>query len=95
MSIDAALYLESLFGDPPAAATLHRGRTETDTEGELLSPFLWFIRRPDCHGRIGWESPDVPEWQRWWARFDFDELPELPEGLSIPLDDAGPPRLPR
>lgn len=95
MSNDAALYLESLFGDPPEAMTFNNaGLGEVDAD--LLSPMLWFIRRPDCHGQIGWESPDLPEWQRWWARCDFDDLPELPDGLSLRMDDdRGPPRQPR
>ena len=32
---------------------------------------------------MGWEAPNLPEWQRWWARRDFEDLPEVPAGVSL------------
>ncbi len=42
---------------------------------EALS-FADWVFRPDAHGRLGWETPDLDEADRWWARADFDDLPE-------------------
>ncbi len=47
------------------------------------TPFDGWIQRPDCAGRWGWERPDLAEWQRWWARSTFDDLPEVPEGFQF------------
>jgi hypothetical protein len=43
--------------------------------------FAGWVPRQDCHGRMGWEAPDLPDWQCWWARADFDDLPELADVL--------------
>ena len=45
--------------------------------------FADWVRRPGCHGRMGWEAPGIPESDRWWARCDFDDLPEVPEGFRL------------
>ena len=37
--------------------------------------FADWVLRPDCHGRMGWEAPDLPEADRWWAHCMFDDLP--------------------
>jgi len=29
--------------------------------------FPRWVRRPDVSGRMGWEAPDLPERERWWA----------------------------
>jgi len=42
------------------------------------SRFAGWVRRPDCRGRMGWELPRLPEAARWWARCEFDDLPEPP-----------------
>jgi hypothetical protein len=34
-----------------------------------------WIRRQDCQGRWGWERADLSEKNRWWARWDFEDLP--------------------
>jgi hypothetical protein len=39
-------------------------------------PFAQWVHRPDVHSRMGWERPDLSEADRWWARYDFEELPE-------------------
>jgi len=54
-----------------------------DDRAEQPDPFADWVRRPDCHGRMGWEAPDLADWQRWWGRFDFDGLPEVPEGFCL------------
>ena len=47
------------------------------------TPFADWVRRPDCHGRMGWEAPGLPESDRWWARCDFDDLPVVPEDFRL------------
>jgi len=32
---------------------------------------------PDRAGRMGWEPAGLPVWKRWWARFEFNDLPTL------------------
>jgi hypothetical protein len=55
------------------------GRQHDDDGGR----FADWVRRPDAHGRMGWEAPDLPESDRWWAWCDFDALP-LP-GAGCPV----------
>ena len=38
--------------------------------------FSTWVLRPDFKGRLGWEPPDLPEAERWWAEYEFDDLPE-------------------
>jgi len=45
--------------------------------------FAGWVRRQDVTGLWGWEAPGLPEWQRWWARFRFNDLPEVPEGFRF------------
>ena len=42
------------------------------------SRFAGWVQRPDATGRMGWEAPNLPGWQRWWAGSTFEELPDLP-----------------
>ena len=50
---------------------------------EPADPFADWVQRPDYHGRMGWEAPNLPEWQRWWARCDFNDLPVVSEGFRM------------
>jgi len=43
--------------------------------------FSRWIRRPDYHGRMGWEPPGLPESARWWARCDFEDLLRGPSAI--------------
>ena len=52
------------------------------------NPFTDWVRRPDCHGRMGWEAPDLPEWRRWWDHSDFEDLPPVPEGFRFDAVEA-------
>jgi len=58
---------KSLFDSPPEASDPMEAKR-----------FAGWIRRPDRHGRMGYEAPGLAESARWWARRDFDELPEQP-----------------
>lgn len=99
MGYDVTDLLENLFGGGPAAAipgpTTRPEAVDTVADPLAGTPFADWVRRPDCHGRMGWESPGLPEWQRWWARCDFDGLPEVPVGFSIgELPKPAQPRKP-
>ena len=65
-----------------ALARLDGGAIGKDTPGSDPAPepipasFEGWVRRQDHTGRWGWEAPGLPEWQRWWAGCDFDDLPE-------------------
>ena len=65
---DMALVVET---DPPVS-TLRLLDPTTPAD----SRFADWVLRPDSNGRLGWEAPDLPEWQRWWARCNFEDLPE-------------------
>jgi len=80
--------LQAIFGNGPAApeeipeavapaavTPCHDadGGRQHDDDGGIR--FADWVRRPDAHGRMGWEAPDLPERDRWWARRDFDDLP--------------------
>jgi hypothetical protein len=103
MSFDVGDLLGSLFGVGPTVATVAAvprnklvplvvdGRQDDGDGGR----FADWVRRPDCHGRMGWETPDLPEAERWWARCDFDDLPEVPEGFSMGELPKPAPPLPR
>ena len=83
MGFDTTSFFESLFGDGlPTVA----GPADQDPFPDC-SPddnrYADWVRRQDVSGRWGWESPGLPEWRRWWARFTFDELPEVPEGFRF------------
>ncbi len=88
MAFDVADLLEDLFGGGPIMATAAAvpgpdddgGGRQHDDDGVR---FADWVRRPDWHGLMGWEAPGLPESDRWWARCDFDDLPEVPEGFSI------------
>lgn len=69
-----------------------------DTVGDPLAAFTYadWVQRSDSRGRVGWEAPDLPECERWWARWDFNDLPAVPEGFCwggtekpAPQDCAG------
>jgi hypothetical protein len=74
--------LQAIFGDGPAAAVAALPDLAAADPLAAL-PFADWVRRPDCHGRMGWEAPDLPEWQRWWARGNFDDFPPVPEGFRL------------
>jgi hypothetical protein len=84
MDFDVADLLGNLFGSGPAVATVAALESApppeaaplpdaADTAGDLLAatPFADWVRRPDYHGRMGWESPDLPE----AVPFDALDLP--------------------
>ena len=68
-----------VVGTKPTVPTLRLLDPTTPAD----SPFAGWVRRPDIAGRMGWEAPDLPEWLRWWARCDFEDLPEPPEGFRF------------
>jgi hypothetical protein len=78
--------LQAIFGDGTATvakvATIPKA-VDTAADPQIGTRFADWVRRPDCHGRMGWESPDLSEIDRWWARCDFDDLPEVPVGFTI------------
>jgi hypothetical protein len=80
MAFDVTDLFGNLFGGGPAVATAAMVASPDDDDG---GRFADWVRRPDFHGRMGWEAPGMPEADRWWARCDFDDLPEVPEGFSI------------
>jgi hypothetical protein len=102
MAFDVADLLENLFGGPAAKVALELvaipeavprcqlALLGVDDDGG--GRFADWVRRPDCHGRMGWESPGLPESDRWWARCDFDDLPEVPVGFSIGELPKPPPQ---
>jgi hypothetical protein len=46
-----------------------------------------WIRRQDCRGRDGYELASLPEKSRWWARWDFEDLPT---GENLPIRKSQP-----
>jgi hypothetical protein len=86
MGFDVAELLGSLFGGGPAAIIAEPAPATMVPEAapvpapagnaELLARFALWVRRRDCHGRMGWEAPGLPESDRWWAYCDLDALPE-------------------
>ena len=79
MDFDVIDLLGNLFGGGPTMATVAAVPGPDDDGGR----FADWVRRPDCHGRMGWEAPGLPESDRWWAWCDFDDLP-LP-GPACPV----------
>lgn len=82
MDFDTAEFLEGLFD---ATVVSEAGAVEPAPEGDAVtdeapgaSRFAGWVRRQDVAGRWGWEAPDLPEVDRWWARWRFEELPQLP-----------------
>jgi hypothetical protein len=84
MDFDATEFLAGLFGGAVPAAGKPAGQASSpkgDPAAEdpaADDPFAGWVRRQDVTGRWGWEAPKLPEWQRWWARFQFEDLPEPP-----------------
>jgi len=87
MGFDAAAFLAELFDggpapEPPAAS----GPAATDSPeapaDALPEPtpggFDDWVLRPDVAGRLGWERPDLPEADRWWARSSWEDLKPRP-----------------
>ncbi len=52
MGFDVADLLENLFGGGPAMATAATVASPDDDGGR----FADWVRRPDSHGRMGWEA---------------------------------------
>jgi hypothetical protein len=89
MAFDAADFLENLFSSPTVAAVAMADaavspepipRPEAaDAPADHLAalPFADWVRRLDCHGRMGWESSDPPE------AIPFDDL--LLPGPACPV----------
>jgi hypothetical protein len=96
MDFDTVAFLESLFGGSMSAMAITPPEpVGTVTDPLAALPYVDWAQRPDRHGRMGWETPDLPEWQRWWARCDFDDLPVVPEGFSMgTLSETTPEDLP-
>lgn len=75
------LDLKAVFGYPdemPETEATAEASDVTLTEGPDVTGFDFsgWVRRADCKGRWGWEPPDLSEADRWWAEYDFGELPE-------------------
>ena len=104
--------LKAIFGSdaaPVTAATpisqkvvLEPVPEDTSATDDPLAadPFAGWVRRRDVAGQWGWEAPDLPEWQRWWARCRFDDLPEVPvtwsvNGSAQPTPQGARPCVPR
>ena len=51
--------------------------SNTAMEAARLQPFLWWVRRPDSRGRLGWQSPDLPAFTAW------EDLPEPGAGCPV------------
>ena len=92
--------LDAIFGNGPAVASAVMVAEAApvpdvaDTAADPLagSPYADWAPRPDSLGRMGWEAPDLPEWQRWWARGDFDDFPPVPEGFRFgDMPEPAPP----
>jgi hypothetical protein len=87
MDFDAAGFLENLFGGVAVSATAPPEPAADGPDaavvpdGALDAPapnlFTGWVQRPNLRGRLHWETPDLPEAARWWARCAFDALPEL------------------
>jgi hypothetical protein len=78
---------------PPRVPALMREVRTIDPTAESAERIMvdgqeW-IRRQDCQGRWGWERADLPEKNRWWARWDFEDLP-LGEFLFCKKPDQKP-----
>lgn len=68
-----------------------RQRTLDELTHSITSPdreFADWVRRPDVHGRMGWEAPGLPERARWWAWRDWDALPQGPP-CADPTAESG------
>ena len=84
------LDLESIFGE----ATIEQPEAVSMVPGVLVaSRFAGWVRRPDVSGLMGWEAPNLPDWQRWWARSTFDDLPEPPKGFRFGQTQEPTPQL--
>jgi len=59
-----------------AALRTHGRPSRLPMAAEPTPDFSAWQLRPDHHGRLGLEAPDVPEADRWWARGDFEALPD-------------------
>jgi hypothetical protein len=75
---DASDFLEELYSPARRLDVDHDRRATSRDQATEDTRFDDWVERPDCHGRLGWEKPGLPDSQRWWAFFDFEELPESP-----------------
>jgi hypothetical protein len=78
-TMPADLYTEAADADPAddfgAVAGLEAPDAPMASEPAMVPVEAWVLR-PDVHGRLGWEPADMHEEDRWWARGDFEDLPE-------------------
>jgi len=51
-----------------------------DVGADPAARFAGWVRRPNFRGRAGWEVRGLPEWQCWWHRCDFEDLPTETRG---------------
>lgn len=81
MEFDTADFLTGLFAAPVVSGSDAVRQEPTPgpatDDAPAASPFTDWVRRRDVTGRWGWEAPAVPKADRWWARFRFEDLPEL------------------
>jgi len=86
MDFDVVDFLTTLAGEParaPEPAAVPSGDPEPQGEPAAGAaaepapgPFDGWSLRPDVTGRQGWEPPDLPEADRWWARWTWETLVE-------------------
>jgi hypothetical protein len=78
-TMPADLYTGAASADPADDLGAVAGNEALDalvaSESEPVQFDTW-VQRPDVHGRLGWEQPELLEADRWWARGDFEDLPE-------------------
>jgi hypothetical protein len=78
--------LQAIFGNGPVAVpkvVIVPEAVDTAADPLIGTPFANWVRRPDCYASMGWEAPNLPESDRWWARCAFDTLPVVPVGFTI------------
>ena len=84
MVFDAARFLEGLFDAPVVSGvddTVPVLESNAVGHGVHAAPsFSDWTRRQDVTGRWGWEVAGLSEADRWWARFQFEDLPYLTIG---------------
>jgi hypothetical protein len=77
---------DSFTASPDASKAVPTPETPPAEPDGGADPFAGWVLRPDIDGRMGWEPPNLPEANRWWARATFEDLPRLADVLP----DAAP-----